>query len=650
MPKLDVDDLILNYDPEFPQQRFLDAGLEAALRSSTGRLPSAVPWPDASRPVATPLDPPPKPNDDLARFHGYDAIVVTWTAAEAAALGALLTPDYLPSRWYQYQHGAAAYVPLVTGNRAPFNDKAPDMARYYHCMGLYFPCQIGAAKVLLFKSGLHLDYDGPATPVRKLMLELIQTIQPKVFITTGTGGGIGADVLLGDVVIAGTTRFDCVAQFKSESWRNASFTPSVLPTGALAAIAPELMKPNAARVPGARAIPKIWAAPTDTIVTTDFFGFDDSTDHYKLQGVGARVCDMGDAMVGDAMQAAPGVDWYAIRNASDPQIQNTTNNIEAAKQKAGQIYAKYGAFTTAGSVIAAWAVIDAAINKPKGNTLMAKADKRHPVAHGRQSHDPSSRLAVRRPSEHGGYGWTRDLPDARDYLYAAPSAVLSKGLPPSVDLRAKCPPVYDQGQLGCCTGNGIAGAIEFDQRKQGATAFTPSRLFIYYNERVMEGTVSQDSGAQIRDGVKSVATLGAPPETDWPYDIAKFAAKPPATAYSDAKQDLVTVYSKVSQNLAQMQGCLAEGYPFVLGFTVYESFEGAAVAKSGVVPMPSHGEAIVGGHCVVAVGYENSKRVFLIRNSWGKGWGVKGYCTMPFEYLLSPQYASDFWTIRSIKG
>jgi C1A family cysteine protease len=99
-----------------------------------------------------------------------------------------------------------------------------------------------------------------------------------------------------------------------------------------------------------------------------------------------------------------------------------------------------------------------------------------------------------------------------------------------------------------------------------------------------------------------------------------------------------------------MQGCLAEGYPFVLGFTVYESFEGAAVAKSGVVPMPSHGEAIVGGHCVVAVGYENSKRVFLIRNSWGKGWGVKGYCTMPFEYLLSPQYASDFWTIRSIKG
>lgn len=264
--------------------------------------------------------------------------------------------------------------------------------------------------------------------------------------------------------------------------------------------------------------------------------------------------------------------------------------------------------------------------------------------------DLSTKLPIRRPSSHGGYGWVRELPDARDFLYAAPLYRFPQGLPPSVDLRSECPPVYDQGQLGSCTANGIGGAIEFDQRKLGHKEFVPSRLFIYYNERVIEGTVNQDSGAQVRDGIKSVATLGAPPETDWPYDIQQFAVKPPARAYTDAKQDLVTVYSRVVQNLGQFQGCLAEGYPFVFGFTVYESFESPEVAKTGEVPMPSAGESVVGGHCVVAVGYVNSKRMFIIRNSWGTGWGLKGYCLMPYEYLLDSHLSSDFWTIRSMTG
>jgi C1A family cysteine protease len=267
-----------------------------------------------------------------------------------------------------------------------------------------------------------------------------------------------------------------------------------------------------------------------------------------------------------------------------------------------------------------------------------------------ESSDPTAKLSIRAASRHGGYGWVHDLPDARDFLYAAPLIRFPKGLPPSVDLRSECPPVYDQGQLGSCTANGIAGAIEFDQRKQGTKEFTPSRLFIYYNERVMEGTVNQDSGAQVRDGIKSVATLGAPPETDWPYDIQKFTQKPPAAAYSDAKQDLVSSYARVAQNLTQMQGCLAEGYPFVFGFTAYESFESEAVAQTGIVPMPASGEAVVGGHCVVAVGYDDSQRTFIIRNSWGTGWGMKGYCTMPYEYLLRPHLASDFWTLRSVTG
>jgi nucleoside phosphorylase len=360
---IDVEDLILNYDPEAPQERFLNAGLEAALKSSTGRLPSTPPWPSQSKPVCTPLKQPPAESAALTEFHGYDAVVVTWTAAEAAALAALLTPDYLPSRWYEYRHNVDAYIPLVTGARAPFNDKTKDMARYYHSLGLYMPCRIGKARVLLFKSGLHLDYDGPATPIRKLILEIIQAVRPKVFITTGTGGGIGADVALGDVIVARRTRFQCVTQFKNEPWHSESYDASPLPPGALQAITPDLTKVNASRVEGGRAVPKVWASENTTIVTTDFFGFDDSTDYYHLQGSGAHACDMGDAMVGEVLQGMPNLNWYSIRNASDPQIPNPSRDIAAAKKEAGEIYSKYGAFTTAASVIATWAVIDAEFNR-----------------------------------------------------------------------------------------------------------------------------------------------------------------------------------------------------------------------------------------------------------------------------------------------
>jgi hypothetical protein len=209
---------------------------------------------------------------------------------------------------------------------------------------------------------LHLDYDGPATPAKTLITEIASAVGPRIFITTGTGGGIGKDVALGDVVIAARTRFDCVTQFKNEPWKSSSFTTSTVPAGALDAITPELTKVNAARIKGARPTPKIWASSDDTIITTDFFGVDDSTDHYGLQGSGARACDMGDAMVGYAMQSVPNIRWYAIRNASDPQIPNPDGNINEANQEAGKIYAEYGAFTAAVSAIATWAVIDRTFN------------------------------------------------------------------------------------------------------------------------------------------------------------------------------------------------------------------------------------------------------------------------------------------------
>jgi C1A family cysteine protease len=258
--------------------------------------------------------------------------------------------------------------------------------------------------------------------------------------------------------------------------------------------------------------------------------------------------------------------------------------------------------------------------------------------------DPLS-LVTHRSKAH--YGWNRDMPDARDHFFAAPLEMFPQGVPPAMDLRGTCPPVYDQGQLGSCTANAIAAALEFDRLRQKVTDFTPSRLFIYYNERVMEGTVSSDSGAQIRDGIKSVANIGAPKETDWPYDISQFAVKPPASAYADAKLDRALQYMRVVQVLAQMQGCLAAGYPFVFGFTVYESFESQAVASTGLMPMPAPGEKKLGGHAVMAVGYDNAKRLVTVRNSWAATWGDKGYFYMPYEFILSPN-ASDFWTVRSV--
>jgi C1A family cysteine protease len=241
-----------------------------------------------------------------------------------------------------------------------------------------------------------------------------------------------------------------------------------------------------------------------------------------------------------------------------------------------------------------------------------------------------------------------DLPDARDYLYSAPEKVLAS-LPTKVDLRSKFQKIYDQGQLGSCTANAIGAAFEFDQRKQGLKDFMPSRLFIYYNERAIEGTVDTDSGAMIRDGIKSVAKLGVCTEKTWPYLIDQFRDKPPKPAYDEALKHQAVLYRRVLSSLHQLQGCLADGYPIVFGFSVYESFMSDEVARTGVVPLPPRGEKLVGGHAVVAVGYDDDQQRFIVRNSWGTGWGQRGYCTMPYGYLTDPQLARDFWAIYSVE-
>jgi C1A family cysteine protease len=244
------------------------------------------------------------------------------------------------------------------------------------------------------------------------------------------------------------------------------------------------------------------------------------------------------------------------------------------------------------------------------------------------------------------YGWLPDIPDQRDFLFAAPRIALPK----KVDLRPACPPVYNQGQLGSCTANAIGAAHQFEQIKHdAATAFTPSRLFIYYNERVIEHTVDQDAGAMIRDGMKSVAKQGVCAETEWPYVVGQFTTRPPKSCYTHAMDHQVLSYHRVARSLPQMKGCLAEGYPFVFGFAVYEGFESETVAETGVVPMPGKKESMLGGHAVMAVGYDDAEKRFIVRNSWGSTWGKDGYFFMPYDYLLTPDLSDDFWTIRLVE-
>ena len=247
------------------------------------------------------------------------------------------------------------------------------------------------------------------------------------------------------------------------------------------------------------------------------------------------------------------------------------------------------------------------------------------------------------------YGWIPQKPDTRDRRLT----FMVEELPPSIDLRNKCPAVVDQGDLGSCTANAISGAYEFEYLKQslGLKDFVPSRLFIYYNERKIEHTVNEDAGAEIRDGIKSVGNgskgSGVCSETEWPYIISKFTKKPSCKCYKDAKKDQALKYSSLGQTPTQLKSCLSEGFPFVFGFTVYSSFED--IGSDGIMPMPKQGEQVLGGHAVCAVGYDDAKQVYVVRNSWGDSWGDKGYFYMPYKYMHDTDLCSDFWCIQLVE-
>jgi C1A family cysteine protease len=243
------------------------------------------------------------------------------------------------------------------------------------------------------------------------------------------------------------------------------------------------------------------------------------------------------------------------------------------------------------------------------------------------------------------YGCRRDARDPRDHRFVAGGVEL----PAAVDLRADCPPVMDQGQLGSCTAHGITGALRFLLVKHGGPRdHTLSRLQLYYDERVVEGTVHDDSGAEIRTGIKVAAKIGVAHERLWHYNIRRFQSKPSANVYKDALKFEALEYQRVNVNTNDVKAALAGGHPVVIGVPLFESFESDEVARTGVIPMPDLSrEQEIGGHCLYVVGYGQKQGYFTVRNSWNTDWGDKGDCYFPEDYLGSPDYGADYWVITA---
>jgi hypothetical protein len=341
---------IIEFDPDEPQHRLFAAPTFKA------RAPlSPIPWPTGLAPLlATPTNPR-SPEEPLPPA---DVIVVTWTVAEAKALADVLTPECSSDAWQSYRHLLdSVYRPLIRKG-------AP--ALQSNRLGAYAQCRIGERNVLCMKSDLHLSQDGPRLPVRTLWKQIIEESQAKLVITTGTAGGIGSQTMLGDVVVTRSVQFDCRRTFKDASFAQALFSDSkghLAGASRFADASKSLMAPNADRLPPAARRPEIvhaTASSPATVLTTDFFAFDDAADSYGLRAYNsrARAVEMGDAVLGlvcaEDLKDAPR--WVIVRNASDPQIDGE-GDLRSQAAEAALIYEKYGFWTTVGSAIACWAVI-----------------------------------------------------------------------------------------------------------------------------------------------------------------------------------------------------------------------------------------------------------------------------------------------------
>lgn len=253
------------------------------------------------------------------------------------------------------------------------------------------------------------------------------------------------------------------------------------------------------------------------------------------------------------------------------------------------------------------------------------------------------------PQSQHRYGLVHDRHDDRDLRFSQVANKLGLvSLPPMVDLRPVCSPVRDQGDLGSCTGFAAIGFRESLLLQTTKPFVGLSPLYIYYWERVREHTINNDAGATIRSAVKTLRKFGAAPEALWPYDISKFRDRPSPEAIAAAKDYTISAYHRVN-NIIEMKQALAIKHPIIIGIEVWESFESDEVKKTGIVPIPDfRTEMMLGGHALCVVGYNDAKRVFLVKNSWGTDWGVDGYCTIPYNFF-APKFklVMDMWTGRA---
>lgn len=255
------------------------------------------------------------------------------------------------------------------------------------------------------------------------------------------------------------------------------------------------------------------------------------------------------------------------------------------------------------------------------------------------------------------YGFKKGTEDPRDFKFEEyfdklEDFSLESVLPNVIDIRKLFNfPVLDQGQLGSCSANSTSNALRYLLHKEHSQEFQPSRLFIYYYSRLLEGTVDQDSGAELRDVMKAVKTHSACSEEILPYDITKFTQAPTPAAIAQANQHLKNItYLSVQQNLNSIKTALSKGFPIVFGVQVYSSFESDNSIKTGCIPMPdTTSETLLGAHAILLVACDDNTKTFTFLNSWGSDVGVKGYFTIPYSYVLNPDLASDFWILTYFK-
>ena len=219
-------------------------------------------------------------------------------------------------------------------------------------------------------------------------------------------------------------------------------------------------------------------------------------------------------------------------------------------------------------------------------------------------------------------------------------------LPSSVDLRQKCPPIYDQGNLGSSVANVLCSAYSFDN-----LTFEGSRLFVYYNEKTLNGLNNGENNkpdvqSSIEHGINALGKYGICDEKFWQYNTSKFATTPQIDAYTNAKSHEIISNEplNIKQDLNNIKACLAEGLPICLGIKVYTQFDSDIASKTGLIFMPS--SKVLGGHAILIVGYDDEKYSFIFRNSFGTSWGENGYGYIGYDYITNPDQTTDLWVIR----